>query len=75
MSKICPADEQLEVDTTTTATMTPVSSTASPLRKFNTSEMKRSLSTTSYLSPIGECSTPELANDRADSIIANGHNE
>jgi myosin heavy subunit len=65
-------DEQLEVDTTTTATMTPVSSTASPLRKFNTSEMKRSLSTTSYLSPIGECSTPELANDRADSIIANG---
>ena len=33
--------------------------------------MKRSLSTTSYLSPIGECSTPELANNRADTLIAN----
>lgn len=60
-------DEELGVETTT-----PVSSSASPLRKFNTSEVKRSLSTTSYLSPIGECSTPELANNRADTIIANG---
>ena len=66
-------DEELGVDATTTTTTTPVSSTttASPLRKFNTSEVKRSLSTTSYLSPIGECSTPELANNRADTLIAN----
>jgi len=67
-------DEELGVDaTTTTTTTTPVSSTttASSLRKFNTSEVKRSLSTTSYLSPIGECSTPELANNRADTLIAN----
>ena len=66
-------DEELGVDATTTTTRTPVSSTttASPLRKFNTSEVKRSLSTTSYLSPIGECSTPELANNRADTLIAN----
>ena len=64
-------DEELGEETTTITT-TPVSSSASPLRKFNTSEVKRSLSTTSYLSPIGECSTPELANNRADTIIANG---
>jgi len=64
-------DEELGEETTTIPT-TPVSSSASPLRKFNTSEVKRSLSTTSYLSPIGECSTPELANNRADTIIANG---
>ena len=66
-------DEELGVDATTTTTTTPVSSTttASPLRKFNTSEVKRSLSTTSYLSPIGECSTLELANNRADTLIAN----
>lgn len=63
-------DEELGEETTITTT--PVSSSASPLRKFNTSEVKRSLSTTSYLSPIGECSTPELANNRADTIIANG---
>ena len=56
-------DEELGEETTITTT--PVSSSASPLRKFNTSEVKRSLSTTSYLSPIGECSTPELANNRA----------
>jgi hypothetical protein len=64
-------DEELGEETTTITT-TPVSSSASPLRKFNASEVKRSLSTTSYLSPIGECSTPELANNRADTIIANG---
>ena len=64
-------DEELGEEKTTITT-TPVSSSASPLRKFNTSEVKRSLSTTSYLSPIGECSTPELANNRADTIIANG---
>ena len=64
-------DEELGEETTTITT-TPVSSSASPLRKFNTSEVKRSLATTSYLSPIGECSTPELANNRADTIIANG---
>jgi hypothetical protein len=43
----------------------------SPLRKFNTS-IVRSLSTTSYLSPIGECISPDLANRRAEQLTLSG---
>ena len=65
-------DEELGEETTTITT-TPVSSSASPLRKFNTSEVRSARYRRLRIClPSCRCSTPELANNSLDTIIANG---